>query len=61
MLDCFLGGTVIAAATQHKRIRAFFSKELESGKKDIEKDLAKMVRYCQVIRVIAHTQVKISF
>ena len=30
----------------------------DSGKKDIEKDFAKMVRYCQVIRVIAHTQVK---
>jgi len=31
----------------------------DSGKKDIEKDLAKMVRYCQVIRVIAHTQMKL--
>jgi len=31
----------------------------DSGKKDIEKDFAKMVRYCQVIRVIAHTQMKL--
>jgi large subunit ribosomal protein L3e len=29
----------------------------DSGKKEIEKDFAKMVKYCQVIRVIAHTQV----
>jgi large subunit ribosomal protein L3e len=33
----------------------------ESGKKEIEKDFAKMVKYCQVIRVIAHTQVNVSF
>jgi large subunit ribosomal protein L3e len=31
----------------------------ESGKKEIEKDFAKMVKYCQVIRVIAHTQMKL--
>jgi large subunit ribosomal protein L3e len=29
------------------------------GKKEIEKDFAKMVKYCQVIRVIAHTQMKL--
>jgi len=31
----------------------------DSGKKEIEKDFAKMVKYCQVIRVIAHTQMKL--
>jgi len=31
----------------------------ETGKKEIEKDFAKMVKYCQVIRVIAHTQMKL--
>jgi large subunit ribosomal protein L3e len=31
----------------------------DAGKKEIEKDFAKMVRYCQVIRVIAHTQMKL--
>jgi len=29
------------------------------GKKEIEKDFTKMVKYCQVIRVIAHTQMKL--
>lgn len=33
----------------------------ESGKKELEKDFAKMVKYCQVIRVIAHTQVIKTF
>lgn len=29
----------------------------EEGKKQLEKDFAAMKKYCQVIRVIAHTQV----
>ena len=29
----------------------------EDGKKEIEKDFAKMKKYCTVIRVITHTQV----
>jgi len=29
------------------------------GKKEIEKDLARMKKYCKVIRVIAHTQMKL--
>ena len=29
------------------------------GKKEIEKDLAQMKKYCSVIRVIVHTQMKI--
>ena len=29
----------------------------EDGKKEIEKDLSKMKKYCSVIRVLAHTQV----
>lgn len=29
------------------------------GKKEIEKDLAKIKKYCQVVRVIAHTQMKL--
>jgi len=31
----------------------------EDGKKEIEKDLAKMKKYCSVIRVLAHTQMKL--
>lgn len=31
----------------------------DSGKKEIEKDFRKMVQYCDVIRVIAHTQMKL--
>jgi large subunit ribosomal protein L3e len=31
----------------------------ELGKKQIEKDFQKMIRYCKVIRVIAHTQMKL--
>merc|ERR1712055_778122 len=31
----------------------------EMGKQEIEKDLAKMKKYCTVIRVIAHTQMKL--
>uniref|UniRef100_A0AC34R6E9 60S ribosomal protein L3 n=1 Tax=Panagrolaimus sp. JU765 TaxID=591449 RepID=A0AC34R6E9_9BILA len=31
----------------------------EDGKKDIEADLAKLKKYCTVIRVIAHTQMKL--
>jgi len=31
----------------------------DSGKKEIEKDFAKMIKYCKVIRVIAHTQMKL--
>jgi len=29
----------------------------DAGKKEIEKDFAKLKRYCSIIRVIAHTQV----
>jgi len=29
------------------------------GKKEIERDFTKMIKYCQVIRVIAHTQMKL--
>ncbi|CAL1295608.1 unnamed protein product [Larinioides sclopetarius] len=31
----------------------------DAGKKDIEKDFKKMTKYCKVIRVIAHTQMKL--
>jgi len=31
----------------------------EVGKKEIEKDFAKMKKYCKVIRIIAHTQMKL--
>jgi len=31
----------------------------ESGKKEIEKDFQKMKKYCKVIRVICHTQIKL--
>ena len=29
----------------------------EAGKKEIEKDFAKLKRYCTIIRVLTHTQV----
>lgn len=29
----------------------------DEGKKQLEKDFAAMKKYCQVVRVIAHTQV----
>jgi len=31
----------------------------ETGKKEIEKDFAKLKKYCTIIRVIAHTQMKL--
>jgi len=31
----------------------------DAGKKEIERDFAKIVKYCQVVRVIAHTQMKL--
>lgn len=31
----------------------------EEGKKQLEKDFAAMKKYCQVVRVIAHTQVRL--
>merc|ERR1712025_824913 len=31
----------------------------EQGKKEIEKDMAKLKKYCKVIRVIVHTQMKL--
>lgn len=31
----------------------------ELGRKSIEKDFKKMIRYCSVIRIIAHTQMKL--
>jgi large subunit ribosomal protein L3e len=31
----------------------------ESGKKEIEKDLSKIKRYCSVVRILAHTQMKL--
>jgi large subunit ribosomal protein L3e len=31
----------------------------ETGKKEIEKDFAKLKKYCSIIRVIAHTQIKL--
>merc|ERR1712055_189423 len=31
----------------------------EMGKQEIEKDLAKMKKYCQVVRILAHTQMKL--
>jgi len=31
----------------------------DSGKKEIEKDLSKIKRYCSVVRIIAHTQMKL--
>lgn len=31
----------------------------DNGKKEIEKDFQKMIKYCKVIRIIAHTQMKL--
>lgn len=32
----------------------------DEGKKQLEKDFAAMKKYCQVVRVIAHTQVSMK-
>lgn len=32
----------------------------EEGKKQLEKDFASMKKYCQIIRIIAHTQVSLE-
>lgn len=32
----------------------------EDGKKQLEKDFASMKKYCQIIRIIAHTQVSLN-
>lgn len=32
----------------------------DEGKKQLEKDFASMKKYCQVVRIIAHTQVSLS-
>merc|ERR1711915_765597 len=40
--------------------RRFYKKWTDDdGKKEIEKDLAKIKKYCSVVRIIAHTQVKL--
>ena len=31
----------------------------DEGKKQLEKDFAAMKKYCQVVRIIAHTQVSV--
>lgn len=48
--------------SRHKSKKKAFQKHAkkwqdEDGKKSIEADLAKMKKYCSMIRVIAHTQV----
>jgi len=44
-----------------KKAFAKFSKKWQdpAGKKEIDRDLAKIKKYCTVVRVIAHTQIKL--
>lgn len=53
--------TVIVYLRYRSKKKAFskYAKKWQDdlGKKEIERDFAKMKKYCKVIRVIAHTQV----
>lgn len=54
--------TCMSFAVRYKSKKKAFTKyckkwQDEEGKKQLEKDFAAMKKYCQVIRVIAHTQV----
>lgn len=56
---------VLLDAPRYKSKKKAFTKyckkwQDEEGKKQLEKDFASMKKYCQVIRVIAHTQVSTS-
>jgi large subunit ribosomal protein L3e len=44
----------------HSKKKAFtkYAKKYSDAKKPIEKELERIVKYCQVVRVIAHTQIK---
>lgn len=51
---------------RHKSKKKAFTKyckkwQDEDGKRQLEKDFAAMKKYCKVIRVIVHTQVRASF
>jgi large subunit ribosomal protein L3e len=44
--------------SKKKAFTKYVKKYTKAEKKPIEKDLARIVKYCQVVRVIAHTQIK---
>jgi len=46
-------------AKRHAFTRTSLKWNEESGKKEIDKDFNKMKKYCSVIRVVAHTQMKL--
>lgn len=57
--------SVLLDATRYKSKKKAFTKyckkwQDDEGKKQLEKDFASMKKYCQVIRIIAHTQVSMS-
>lgn len=64
-LDSFASPNMVSkyqSSSRYKSKKKAFTKYAKKwkddlGKKEIEKDFAKMAKYCQVIRVIAHTQV----
>ncbi len=57
--------TFLCATFRYKSKKKAFTKyckrwQDEEGKKQLEKDFASMKKYCQVIRIIAHTQVSLK-
>merc|ERR1719265_684035 len=44
--------------SKHKAFTKYAKKYTDEGRKPIDKELARIVKYCHVVRVIAHTQVK---
>ena len=52
---------LISRSRSKKKAFTKYSKKWQddSGKKEIETDLNKIKKYCQVVRVLAHTQVTI--
>lgn len=45
--------------SKKKAFTSYAKKAAEENNKDIETELARMKKYCQVIRVIAHTQIRL--
>lgn len=57
--------TFLCATFRYKSKKKAFTKyckrwQDEEGKKQLEKDFASMKKYCQVIRILAHTQVSLK-
>lgn len=62
----FMSHLNVALHIRYKSKKKAFTKaskkwQDELGKKSIERDFKKIIKYCKVVRVIAHTQVSYSF